>query len=219
MQRRSRLAGVPVMNYARRQQYRRLSHAARAAAVSGVALSLALVLASASALSLAAVSLIAAAGFAFAARHWLALAGRSRVGARSEDEVHRQLGALERDGWRMRHSLSWQGSGDIDSVAIAPSRIAFAVETRPGATTSATTLVCGTSRHGCGAADDGGAGGVRCRRGAVPVLCVVRARGLVRWEHGVLVVSPEWLVPTLQHAADVRAASLRGLKGAVRASA
>jgi hypothetical protein len=30
----------------------------------------------------------------------------------------------------MRHSLSWRGVGDIDSVAIAPTGIAFAVETK-----------------------------------------------------------------------------------------
>jgi hypothetical protein len=55
--------------------------------------------------------------------------------------------------------------------------------------------------------------------GAVPVLCVVRARGGVRWEHGVLVLSLEWLVPTLRHAAEVRSASLRGQQGAVPAPA
>ena len=30
----------------------------------------------------------------------------------------------------MRHSLPWQGRGDIDSVAIAPTGIAFAIEKR-----------------------------------------------------------------------------------------
>jgi hypothetical protein len=66
--------------------------------------------------------LLMAVGLAFYARHWLSLAGRSRVGARSEDEVQRALAPLQAEGWRLRHSLPWQGSGDIDSVAIAPNR-------------------------------------------------------------------------------------------------
>ena len=43
------------------------------------------------------------------ARHWLRLAGRSRVGARSEDEVRRALAPLEAEGWRLRHSLPCRG--------------------------------------------------------------------------------------------------------------
>src|SRR5689334_19129317 len=34
------------------------------------------------------------------ARHWLSLAARSRVGARSEDDVRRALAPLQADGWR-----------------------------------------------------------------------------------------------------------------------
>jgi hypothetical protein len=113
------------MNYPRRQQYRRLSHAGGAAAGGSVALLLALLLASAGAISLAVLLVVTAVGFAFRTRHWLGLAARSRVGARSEDEVHRQLAALEHDGWQVRHSLRWRGPGDIDSVAIVPSGIAF----------------------------------------------------------------------------------------------
>ena len=40
-----------------------------------------------------------------------------------------------------------------------------------------------------------------CRRGAMPVLCVVRARGVQQSEHGVLVVSIERLLPSLRGAA------------------
>lgn len=63
-------------------------------------------------------------------RRWVRLAARSRVGARSEDHVRRTLAALTADGWRLRHSLSYRGRGDIDSVAIAPTGVAFAVETK-----------------------------------------------------------------------------------------
>jgi Nuclease-related domain len=47
-----------------------------------------------------------------------------------EDPVQRALATLEAEGWRLRHSLRWRGSGDIDSVAIAPSGIAGAIETK-----------------------------------------------------------------------------------------
>jgi hypothetical protein len=71
------------MNYARRQQYRRLSHAGRATAASVAAALLALLVAGAGAAPLAGVLLLTAFGLGLYARHWLALAGRSRVGARA----------------------------------------------------------------------------------------------------------------------------------------
>jgi hypothetical protein len=120
------ISGRAVMNYARRQQYRRLSRAGGSAAGGAAAPLLALALATAGAILLATVLLLAAVGFALATRHWLGLAGRSRVGARSEDDVRRQLAALETNGWRTRRWLPWRGPGDIDSVAIAPGGIAFA---------------------------------------------------------------------------------------------
>ena len=115
------------MNYARRQQYRRLSRAGRAAAGSVAAGLLALVVGGAGAVPLAGVLLLTAFGRGLYARHWLSLAGRSRVGARSEDDVQRALTPLRAEGWRLRHSLSWQGRGDIDSVAISPTGIAVAI--------------------------------------------------------------------------------------------
>ena len=52
-----------------------------------------------------------------------------------------------------------------------------------------------------------------CRRGALPVLCVVRARGLERVEGGVLTVSLDRLVPALRVAAGLskRPAFLAGV--------
>jgi hypothetical protein len=118
------------LNYARRQRYRRLSRAGRAAAGSVAAVLLALVVGGAGAAPLARLLLLAAFGLGLYARHWLALAGRSRVGARSEDEVQRVLASLQAEGWRLRHSLPWRGRGDIDSVAISPTGIAVAIETK-----------------------------------------------------------------------------------------
>ena len=132
------------------------------------------------------------------ARRWAGLARRSRIGARSEDEVRRALAALEAEGWRLRHSLPYRGHGDIDSVAIAPTGVAFAVETKTrtfdvrhlaGVREMALWLYRRRRRW--------------CRRGALPVLCVVRARSLERIENGVLIVSLDRLVPALRVAAGL----------------
>ena len=87
------------MNYARRQQYRRLSHAGKAGLGSVIAalFGLAVVIAGASALG--GLLLLMSVGLGLYARHWLSLAGRSRVGARSEDEVQRGLAPLPAEGW------------------------------------------------------------------------------------------------------------------------
>ena len=110
------------VNYARRQQYRRLSRAGEAGIGAAGTAVLGLWAASVSAALVAVCLLILAAALALCARHWLSLARRSRVGAHSEDVVQRALAPLEAEGWRLRHSLPWQGRGDIDSVAIAPNR-------------------------------------------------------------------------------------------------
>ena len=118
------------VNYARRQQYRRLSKAGAGAAAGGVAVLVAIVLVGARAESLGCFTLLAALGLGLYSRHWLSLARRSGVGARSEDAVQRALAPLQAEGWRLRHSLPRQGRGDIDSVAIAPTGIAIAIETK-----------------------------------------------------------------------------------------
>lgn len=184
-------------SYPRRQQYRRLSHAGVVMAGSAIAAVLALVAAGIGAVLLAGVLIVVAVLFAVSARHWLILAERSRVGARSEDQVRRALASLRSEGWRLRHSLSWLGRGDVDSVAIAPWGVAFAIEVK-------------TSRY-----EDRHLVVVReqaawlwrsrrtwCRHRAVPVVCVARRRGLQRWEDDVLVVSIDRLVPALHATRD-----------------
>jgi hypothetical protein len=189
------------VNYARRQQYRRLSHATGAAVGSLAAALVAVVLASAGAISLAAVLALTAVGFGLYARRWLRLAGRSGVGAHSEDEVRHELAALANEGWRLRHSLRWRGRGDIDSVAIAPGGIAFAIETK-------TRMY--DDRHLAVVREQAAWLWRRrrrwCPRGALPVLCVVRDRGAQRRERGVLVVSIDLLLPALRWAARQLAA-------------
>jgi hypothetical protein len=105
-----------LVNYARRQQYRRLSHAGHAALWSALAATLGTAAIVARAASFGALLLLVAIGLGLNSRRWLSLARRSRIGARSEDDVRRVLASLEAEGWRFRHSLLWQGPGDIDSV-------------------------------------------------------------------------------------------------------
>jgi hypothetical protein len=91
------------------------------AACTAGALLVALELARLGAILSAGAVLLVSVGLALYSRHWFVLAWRSRVGARSEDEVQRILDPLRREGWPVRHSMRWQGRGDIDSVALASS--------------------------------------------------------------------------------------------------
>ena len=187
------------MNYARRQQYRRLSRAGPAAAGAAAVAMLGLWLASMGARSIAGLLLLLAIALGLHARHWLVLAGRSRVGARSENEVQRALARLETEGWRLRHSLPWRGRGDIDSVAIAPTGVAFAIETKTK------TL---EDRHVARVLEQAEWLTRRrrrwCRRGALPVVCLARRRGVEHIEAGVLVVSIDRLTYALGTFAGLR---------------
>ena len=118
------------MNYARRQQYRRLSRAGRSTLAGATLAVLGMLLLSIGFALPGGLLLALAVTIGFRTRYWLSLAGRSRVGAHSEDEVRRALAPLEQHGWRLRHALRWQGGGDIDSVAIAPNGVGFAIETK-----------------------------------------------------------------------------------------
>jgi hypothetical protein len=186
------------MNYARRQQYRRLANAGKAALGSAAAALLGLAAASAGGALLAVMLLLMAVGLALYARRWLSLARRSRVGARSEDDVQRTLASLQAEGWRLRHSLPWQGRGDIDSVAIAPTGVGIVIETKTKTydrshlarvRKQAVWLTRRRRRW--------------CRAGALGVLCLARAHGVNRLEHNVLVVSLDQLPQALRRAAGV----------------
>ena len=184
---------MSAFSFPRRQQARRLRRAAASGSAAVVAGALAATAAGAGATALAGLVALAMAALLLDARRWVRLAARSRVGARSEDAVRRALGGLEAEGWRLRYSLGWGGRGDIDSIAIAPTGTAFAIETKTStfderhlvhARETAAWLFRRRRRW--------------CRRGAVPVLCVVRARGLEGVEDGVLVVSLDRLVSALR---------------------
>jgi Nuclease-related domain len=169
------------------------------AAGSAAAAGLALVAARAAVPAVAGALLLVTMGLLIDARRWLCLAGRSRVGARSEDEVQHALARLEAEGWRLRHSLPWRGPGDVDSVAIAPTGVAFAIETKTK------TL---EDRHVARVLEQAEWLSRRrrrwCKRGALPVVCLARRRGVERVEAGVLVVSIDRLAPALRTAARLR---------------
>ena len=146
-------------------------------------------------MSLAGCLLVIALGLGLYARRWVSLAGRSRVGARSEDQVQRALAVLETEGWRLRQSLRWLGPGDIDSVAITLIGLAVVIETKTKAyeerhlsrvRVQAAWVVRRRRRW--------------CRTGAVAVLCLARARGVHRVDRDVLVVSIDQLIPALRRA-------------------
>ena len=112
--------------------------------------------------------------------------------------MQRALAPLQAEGWRLRHSLPWQGRGDIDSVAIAPTGIAIAIETKTRSY---------DQRHLARVREQVAWLSRRRRRwarnGALAVMCLVRARGVERVEDDVLVVSIDRLTHVLRVAAGM----------------
>jgi hypothetical protein len=111
------------------------------------------------------------------------------------------LDSLKVEGWRLRHSLRWPGGGDIDHVAIAPrdAGLAFAIETKTSTyrpehvrRAAATARWLMSRRRPW------------CPRGAMPVVCLVRPRGMERVEDGVLIVSIDRLPGALRVAVGAR---------------
>jgi Nuclease-related domain len=187
------------VNYPRRQQFRRLGRAVATGTGILIAAGMALLAGSQGGFWIAIPLLLVAIALGASARNWARLAGRSRMGARSEEHVQRALAPLAAEGWRLRHSLPWQSRGDIDSVAIAPTGIAFAIETKTRTF---------NDQHVARVKEI--ASWLRARRrrwcpeGSLAVLCVVHARRLERVEAGVLIVSPDRLVGALRTASGTR---------------
>lgn len=198
----ARTSPVRALSYPRRQQVRRIRCALQDAALGLGAVLMAAVAAPAG-MTLVAVALVTTGvALSIRSRRWLRLARRSRIGALSEERVRGRLAVLEREGWRIRHSLRWRGGGDIDHVAIAPGSgaMAFAIETK----TRSYQL------HDLERIIEV----ARClrrrrtrwyREGGVPVLCLAGTRGVERWEAGVAIVSPDRLVTVLRRLAGTTA--------------
>ena len=182
-------------SFPRRQVARRLRCAAASTAAAIAAGALAVIAAGAGAAALTVLLALVMAALVVDARRSVRLAARSGVGARSEGQVRRALGGLEAEGWRLRHSLPCGGRGDIDSVAIAPTGVAFdetksrTFDARHLARARETAAWLHRHRRRW------------CRRGAFPVLCVVHARGLEHVKNEVVVVSLDRLAPALRASA------------------
>jgi hypothetical protein len=186
---------MAALSYPRRQRYQRLARAARFGVLALGSLLLAAAAASAGLVTVALVLVLVGIPASLRTGHWMALARRSAIGARSEGLVRNQLRPLEREGWQIHHSLRWTGAGDVDHVAVAPHQVglAFAVETKTRTYT----------RHDVARIYEVAAwlvhrGAGWCRQGAIPILCLAGARGVERWEAGVNVVSVDRLVPLLR---------------------
>jgi hypothetical protein len=184
------------LNYARRQQYHRLSRAGAAAVASVAAALLALVLASVGAISLAGLLLLTAvpsASTRATGSVWPVAAGWARS--------RRTRCAVFSLRLRRRGGGSDTGSGGTagetsTQLRSRPAGSASRSKRRRGATTIAISCGCASRPRGCPVAGEGGAGAARCQ-----LLCVVRDRGVQRWEQGALVVSIDRLTSTLQSAA------------------
>jgi hypothetical protein len=114
--------------------------------------------------------------------------------------VQHALAPLMAEGWRLRHSLRWQGRGDINSVAIAPTGVAVELETK-----TRTYDAGHLARVHKQAAWLARRRRRWSRHGTLAVLCLVRVRGVERVEQDVLVVSIDRLLPLLSVAARIRA--------------
>jgi hypothetical protein len=98
----------------------------------------------------------------------------------------------------LRHSLHWQGPGDVDSMVIAPTGVAVVIETKTrnyhdGHLKRVLEQAAWLSRR-------------RqrwCRNGLVAVLCGVRVRGVEHVEADVIVVAIDRLIQTVRNAAEI----------------
>jgi hypothetical protein len=117
-------------------------------------------------------------------------------------------------GLYARHwlSLAERSRGDIDSLAIAPTGVAYVVETKTRTY---------DPRHLARVREQAAWLSRRrrrwCRRGALPVVCLVRPRGIERVEREVLVLSIDRLIPVLRSGAAGlgRSADELGMRGRI----
>jgi hypothetical protein len=186
------------VNYARRQQYRRLSRAGKVGLGSVIAALFGVATARAGASALAGLLLLAAGGLGLFARHWFSLARRSRVGAYSEDEVQRALAPLQVEGLAVAALAAVAGAGRHRLGCDRPDWDCGAVETKTRSY---------DGRHLARVREQAAWLSRRRRRwarnGALGVRCLVRARAVERVEHDLLVVSIDRLTHVLRVAANM----------------
>src|SRR3954449_4808122 len=186
------------VNYARRQEWRRLRTAASRATGAAAALTAAVLAASADEAELGLLLVLLSGVLALASRHALRLAARSRVGAPSEARGRRALEPLAHEGWRVTHAVDWPGRGDLDHVLRSPSGMGFVIETKTLRYSRAHVLQTIDAARWL----------ARRRRryphGVVPVVCVTGARRVKRFEDEALVVSLDRLMTALRQTRSLR---------------
>ncbi len=116
------------------------------------------------------------------------------MGADSENLVAERLKALERRGWKVRHSVVWRGRGDIDHVVRAPGGLEFAIETKTGRYAPEHLV---RTRAAAAHVDPRG-------RSCVPVICLARPHGVSFADRGVQIVSADLLATRLGELAGLR---------------
>jgi hypothetical protein len=186
------------VNYARRQQRRRLMRAASRAAGASLALAAATLAAAAGEAELGLLLTLLSGVLALLSHRALRLARRSRVGAESEAQVRRVLETLTREGWRVEHALDWPGRGDLDHLVRCPCGMGFVIETKTLRYTRA--LLARTADSARWLARKRW----RYPAGVCPVICVTRARRTEQIEEGVLVVSLDRLLLALRRTRPLR---------------
>ena len=126
------------------------------------------------------------------ARQGYLRAHRYRVGANSEDSVRRRLRALQATGWHVRHGVPSAWGGDIDHLATSPDGLLTAViETKTRSYSDAHLAKLRIQRLGISRQLEPG-----CL--CAPVLCLVAAQGVHRYEGETVVVSADALCAALE---------------------
>ncbi len=180
------------VSYPRRQQVRRLRHAAVRAMQAAGALAAALIFAPTGGAVVVLVLVLLAVALGASGLHALRTAARSSIGAQSEAQVRRVLERLVGEGWRVRHAVDWPAVGDLDHVVRAPTGVGFVIETKTLRYTRAHLWRTAEAARWLAPRRRRYAGGVR------PVVCVVRSRSVEQVECGVLVVSLDRLLAALR---------------------
>ena len=182
------------VSYARRQQLRQLKRAALHAVGASMTLTGAAVVAYAGNGTLALMLVLLTCVPVLASRRSWQLAARSRVGTVSEAQVRRALRPLRSEGWQVQHASDWPSTGDLDHIVRSPMGIGFLIETKTRHYTPAHIGRTVAAAHWLARRRARYPAGVR------PVICIARARAVETAHAGVLIVSPDRLVPALRAA-------------------
>ena len=144
-------------SFPRRQQYRRLRRAGASGVTAIAAGTLTVVAVGAGAPALAGAFVLIVLGLVIDTRRWLRLAGRSRVGARSEDAVRAALAALQQRAGNFAIRCAIAGTAISTASQSHPPGSRSRSNPRPEPSTSTTSPTPARWRHGFAATASAGA--------------------------------------------------------------